>query len=260
MDLMASPLSFLKRLPFIRALWRRRPAAAPAPAREPVQEPIQEPPAPTSTVPDASTPEGAGSGAGFESAVAEAPVQTPPPAAPGEAAALQASEVPASEVPASQIGASQIGASEIGASEVGAVELDAAEAAIEPGAPIEVPPAMRAEAEALTDDADAAAWDDEDEAEPPDPDDDESLLEPDPFVHGDGAEGEDAESGAALDQRRAAARAEALSGEHRIYLSDTPGPGSLAEALNLLVEEGRVVAEFCEDGEHGPHLLYRLKH
>ncbi|HEX9325713.1 MAG TPA: hypothetical protein VF915_04300, partial [Reyranella sp.] len=37
-----------------------------------------------------------------------------------------------------------------------------------------------------------------------------------------------------LASRRAEARAEALRGEHQIYLSMAAGPGSLAEALNDL--------------------------
>ncbi len=57
--------------------------------------------------------------------------------------------------------------------------------------------------------------------------------------------------------RRAEARALALNGEHRIFLTDAAGPGTVAEALNLLVEEGRVEAEFQEDGERPPHILYR---
>jgi hypothetical protein len=64
-----------------------------------------------------------------------------------------------------------------------------------------------------------------------------------------------------LERRRAEAVETALSGEHRIFLNDTAGPGTLAEALNRLVREGRVTAEFQdgdrEDGEAQPHILYR---
>jgi hypothetical protein len=49
----------------------------------------------------------------------------------------------------------------------------------------------------------------------------------------------------------------ALRGEHKIFLSDPAGPGSLAQALNQLLKEGRVIAEFCGDGPEAPHLLYR---
>ena len=41
-------------------------------------------------------------------------------------------------------------------------------------------------------------------------------------------------------------RTGSLSGEHRIFLTETGGPGSLAEALNRLVQEGRVTARFEE--------------
>lgn len=57
--------------------------------------------------------------------------------------------------------------------------------------------------------------------------------------------------------RRAESLAEAMIGEHRIYLSDPTGPGSLAEALNTLVQQGRVTAEFQDDGEVGAFILYR---
>lgn len=57
--------------------------------------------------------------------------------------------------------------------------------------------------------------------------------------------------------RRAESLAEAMIGEHRIYLSDPTGPGSLAEALNTLVQQGRVTAKFQDDGEVGAFILYR---
>ena len=61
----------------------------------------------------------------------------------------------------------------------------------------------------------------------------------------------------ALRLRRAGSLAEALIGEHRIYLSDPTGPGSLAEAFNTLVQQGQVTAEFLDDGEAGAFILYR---
>jgi hypothetical protein len=61
----------------------------------------------------------------------------------------------------------------------------------------------------------------------------------------------------ALRLRRAGSQAHALIGEHRIYLSDPTGPGSLAEALNTLVQQGQVTAEFLDDGEAGAFILYR---
>lgn len=87
-------------------------------------------------------------------------------------------------------------------------------------------------------------WEDEDFEDPDDPD---------PFISGAEPEPDDAD----LQERRAAARATALSGEQRIYLSMPAGPGSLAEALEQLATEGLVTAEFVGDGEDAPHILYR---
>jgi hypothetical protein len=81
-------------------------------------------------------------------------------------------------------------------------------------------------------------------------------AEPDPFVTGTLVSLEPAPI-ENLAERRREARARALAGEHRIYLSEAAGPGSLAEALNILLEEGLVTAEFREDEAEGPHLHYR---
>ena len=78
---------------------------------------------------------------------------------------------------------------------------------------------------------------------------------PDPFITGttllDGPASADVEA------LRAQARAEALLGEHRVYLSSPAGPGSLAEALNLLLGEGFVEAQFVDEAEEDPYILYR---
>ena len=57
--------------------------------------------------------------------------------------------------------------------------------------------------------------------------------------------------------KRAHALAKAAKDEHRVYLDGQTGPGSMAEALNLLLEEGRVTAEFCDGADQGPYILYR---
>jgi len=64
-----------------------------------------------------------------------------------------------------------------------------------------------------------------------------------------------------LDQRsladqRAAALMDALSGQHKIFVSTPAGPGSLAEALIGLLAEDRVKAEFVERTDEEPYLLY----
>jgi hypothetical protein len=79
--------------------------------------------------------------------------------------------------------------------------------------------------------------------------------EPDPFITE-----APADPGLALidtQALRAQSRAAALNGEHRIYLSSPAGPGTLAEALNVLLEEGLVEAHFVETEGEAPHLLYR---
>ena len=109
------------------------------------------------------------------------------------------------------------------------------------------PPAdeARATEEPADDEPDEdGGWEDED-----DPD------APDPFINPSPAEIEPPD--ADLEQRRAEARAEALAGEHRVYLSMPAGPGSLAEALNQLSAEGLVEAEFVDDGDDEPHIRYR---
>ncbi len=101
----------------------------------------------------------------------------------------------------------------------------------------------------------AQEWED---AEDDWPEEDEEAAddEPDPFITGASPPAEPA--GADLEDLRARARVEALSGEHRIALSSPAGPGSLAEALNLLHREGLVQAEYVEEGVEGPHLRYQL--
>ena len=80
-------------------------------------------------------------------------------------------------------------------------------------------------------------------------------AEPDPFITG--ATLPDGPASADVEALRAQARADALLGEHRVYLSSPAGPGSLAEALNLLLGEGAVEAQFVDEAEEGPYILYR---
>ncbi len=93
---------------------------------------------------------------------------------------------------------------------------------------------------------DEASGDDDDEAG------DGDLI--DPFISA-AKEPLQPERRSIADQR-ASARYDALSGEHKIFISTTAGPGSLAEALIRLLEEGRVKAEFVERPGEEPHLLY----
>lgn len=86
-------------------------------------------------------------------------------------------------------------------------------------------------------------------------DEDDDLDGPDPFIRGEPVEDEPFDVD--LEARRSAARAEALEGEQRVYLHMPAGPGSLAEALNQLLAEGLVQAEFVEGGDDEPHILYR---
>lgn len=120
--------------------------------------------------------------------------------------------------------------------------------AVEPAeSPVE-PAKAEPEGEPSEDDDEDAGWEDEEE-------DDDDPDAPDPFISGAPLEEESIDVD--LAQRRAAARATALSGEQRIYLSMPAGPGSLAEALEQLADEGLVKGEFVGDGEGGPHILYR---
>ncbi|MDR3511294.1 MAG: hypothetical protein P4L73_06650 [Caulobacteraceae bacterium] len=134
------------------------------------------------------------------------------------------------------------------------------EAEAEPPAPaaLQPPPIETTPPPALADALEIEEWD-EDEPDELDGEEDDDPLAPDPFVHADGA-ALDEPPPDVLQQRRDEARADALGGEHKVYLSDAAGPGTLAEALNQLLQEGRVTAEFCEAGDMGPHLLYRPKH
>jgi len=99
-----------------------------------------------------------------------------------------------------------------------------------------------------SEDEDEDEWAGEEAEEEPDD-------EPDPFITGTAAAAEAVSVD--IQALRAQARAEALSGEHRIYLSSPAGPGSLAEALNLLLEEGLVEAQFVQVGDDAPYILYR---
>jgi len=138
------------------------------------------------------------------------------------------------------------------------------EVAPEPPAP-EPPPEPSlppTPAEPTIDVGEPAGADDEEEEEPDDlppeedfEDDDPSA--PDPFVSPDAAPIE-ALSPDAVSQQRAEAMALALTGEHRVFLAESAGPGTLAEALNLLAQQGKVEAAFHEGEDDGPYLLYRL--
>jgi hypothetical protein len=113
-------------------------------------------------------------------------------------------------------------------------------------APGLLPPELEARLlplEAEEDSEEEATWDDED------------LSEPDPFISDLGAPIE-ALSPDTIVQRRAEAMTLALGGDHRVFLSEAAGPGSLAEALNILAQEGKVTATFHDDETLGPYLLY----
>ncbi len=116
-----------------------------------------------------------------------------------------------------------------------------------PDVPV-APPADRAPQTGLDD---GAAAEDEWGGEDEEPGADAS----DPFITGAWEAAEPLVTN--LQAARAYARAQALGAEHRILLSTPAGPGSLAEALNRLLEEGLVQADFFEDGEDGPYMLYR---
>lgn len=124
---------------------------------------------------------------------------------------------------------------------------------VAPAGPVLAPEPVGLDALAAEDDdleeEDQAISDDEDEDDP---------LAPDPFVSPIRPT-EETLSAEDLAIRRAASRAAALIGEHKIYFSDTAGPGTLAEALNQLLQEGRVTAEFRDEGGEDAHLLYRVK-
>jgi hypothetical protein len=96
--------------------------------------------------------------------------------------------------------------------------------------------------------------DDEEEAEEEEAYDDD-LMAPDPFISSDTPMIEAISQGDIV-RLRAEARAVALSGDHRILLSDIAGPGTLAEALNRLLQEGKVAAEFQDPEGEEPYLLY----
>jgi hypothetical protein len=97
--------------------------------------------------------------------------------------------------------------------------------------------------------------DDDEPAEETD-EEDEDPLAPDPFVSRT-MPANDMTSAEALALRRAEWLAIATSGEHKIYLTDPAGPGTLAEALDQLRREGQVIVEFRDDGAEPPHLRFR---
>jgi hypothetical protein len=98
-------------------------------------------------------------------------------------------------------------------------------------------------------------WDEDEDWGGDEEDGVEDDEEPDPFISGmpppDNLASEDVE------RLRAQARTEAVQGEHHIYLSSPAGPGSLAEALNLLLGEGLVEAHFVDEAGEDPYILYR---
>lgn len=87
---------------------------------------------------------------------------------------------------------------------------------------------------------------------------DDDPLAPDPFVSSV-RPAMDTLSAADIARRREQALTAALNGEHKIYFSDSAGPGTLAEALNHLLQDGRVTAEFHDEDGEDAHLLYRPK-
>lgn len=89
-------------------------------------------------------------------------------------------------------------------------------------------------------------------------DDAEDELAPDPFIATSRPTPTEFSS-EGLEQQRAEALAAAQVGEHKISLSGVAGPGTLAEALNQLLLEGRITAEFCDSADEEPHLIYRQK-
>jgi hypothetical protein len=127
------------------------------------------------------------------------------------------------------------------------VEEDLARAAAEV-APSPPAPAAVAETpgEPLAEDDDE--WRDHEE------DEDDPESGPDPFISGAAAV---FELPADVEALRRQARADALSGEHKLPLSSPAGPGSLAEALNALMAEGRIEADFVDDPIEGPYMHYR---
>ncbi len=117
------------------------------------------------------------------------------------------------------------------------------------------PPAAEIEPpKASPDDNDEPEEDQLEEAD----DDAEDELAPDPFVAASRPTPTEFSS-EDLEQRRAEALATAQIGEHKISLSGAAGPRTLAEALNRLLLEGRVIAEFCDAADGEPHLIYRQK-
>lgn len=95
---------------------------------------------------------------------------------------------------------------------------------------------------------------DQDEDEWRDEEEDDPDSGPDPFISGVETV---LELPANVEALREQARAAAVSGEHKLPLSSPAGPGSLAEALNALIAEGRVEAEFIDDPVEGPYMRYR---
>lgn len=118
---------------------------------------------------------------------------------------------------------------------------------------LEVPSALDP---ASDDDDEVFGAEGEDEEED---DDGDNVSAPDPFVTSQGSDEPTFLSVEEIAHARQDARAKASTGEHKIYLTDPAGPGSLAEALSLLLEEGQVAADFHDDGLDEPYILHRPK-
>lgn len=197
---------------------------------------------------------------------AEAPSPVPPPEAPADSLvpppvdAVDSPAVVTPAIPPEDVDTAASEAADAGGEDApSADEADAGESA--PGESPQIAQDVPDADELLaTDDANEleAAEADADEEDEEDEWADEEVEafddEPDPFITGT-----DAAETAEVDVQalRTAARAEALSGPHRIYFSNPAGPGTLAEALNLLLEEGLVEAQFVESDDDAPHILYR---
>ena len=140
---------------------------------------------------------------------------------------------------------------------------DEPEATVEAGTPTEEAAGSNAEDEAAeapppAEDLTGEAFEDEEE-DSYDPDEEVDIEDADELAVAPTAAQSrlEREKAQTLRLRRAEARDTALAGEHRIYLADPAGPGTMAEALNALVQEGLVAARFEEDEEAGPYILYR---
>jgi len=158
---------------------------------------------------------------------------------------------PAADSPPSE--ADQVRAAEAGSAPAAYADTSPARGAL---APDTDPPSSEPEPESIGAD-DEGEDDDEENSEDDETDEEDDPLAPDPFVSPERPT-QTPLTIEALAQKRAEAQAMALCGEHKIYLSDMAGPGTLAEALNQLLQEGKVTATFQDLEGEEPHLLYRL--